>query len=283
MKQYLSWLLITIIFLSSYTLADTEIITLNNNTAQNVLPAVQNLLEPGGSVSAFQGKLIIKSSAQNIADIKNILASIDKPAKQLLISVRQDGIGSEANRSYGANGQIQVNPNVTITHNSDGTITQKTSSQTSVDIGSVNINSNNTRNNSTDNASQRISAMEGYPARISIGQQVPIVSTSKDRNGFNRSVEYQDVDQGFYVTAYLINDDQVQINVSTENDKLSAANRNTIDTQHASTTVSGNVGQWLSVGSIDQNSTQNENGILSQDDRFKQLNNSIYIKVDVVP
>jgi type II secretory pathway component GspD/PulD (secretin) len=273
------------IFFSSYTLADTAIIPLNNNTAENILPTVQNLVEPGGSVSAFQGKLIIKSSAQNIADIKNVLASIDKPARQLFISVRQDGAGRQSNKNYDVNGQIQVNPNVTITHNSDGTITERTTSQTSVGIGSVNINANNRNSRTIDDASQRISAMEGYPARITIGQQVPIVSTSRNYRDkeYNRSVEYQDVNQGFYVTAHLFGDNQVQIELTTENDKLNAHDRNTIDTQHASTTVSGNLGQWLSVGGISQSGTQNENGMLSQDDRFKQLNNSIYIKVDVVP
>lgn len=283
MKRYVSWLLTISIFFSITALAETEIIQLNSNTADSILPTVQKLLEPGGSASAFQGKLIIKSSAQNIADIKAVLATIDKPAKQLLISVRQGGVGTQSNKHYGVDGQIQVNPNITITRNSDGTITEKTHSQTSVGIGSVNLHADNTKLHSQDNNSQQVSAMEGYPARITIGQQVPIVNTIRDRDGFTRTVDYENVNQGFYVTAHVMSDNQVQIEVSTENDKLNANDPNIIDTQHASTTLSGEVGQWLAMGGINQNGTQQQQGNLSSGAQSKQVDTTIYIKVDVVP
>lgn len=284
MKALLSWLFIVMIIASVPASADTEIITLNNNTANDILPTVQNLLEPGGKVSAFQGKLIINSSAQNIADIKNILATLDKPAKQLLISVKQGGTGSESNQGYDASGQIQVNPHVTITHNSDGTVSEKTSSQNTIAIDSARINTFNNKTASTDNGSQRVRAMEGSPAHIYIGQQVPITNTTRDyqNNTLTRSTDYQDVNQGFYVTAHLVGDNQVQLDVNTENDKLSTKNRNTIDTQHASTIASGRLGQWIALGGVNQNSTQNQDGYFSKNNQSKQLDTSIYIKVDVV-
>lgn len=284
MKALLSWFIAIMITLSFTAKADTEIITLNSNTANDILPTVQNLLEPGGKVSAFQGKLIINSSAQNIADIKNILATLDKPAKQLLISVKQGGTGSESNQGYDAAGKIQVNPHVTITHNNDGTISEKTSSQSTIAIDSTRVNVFDNKTATTDNASQRVRAMEGSPAHIYIGQQVPINYTTRDyqNNTLTRSTDYEDVNQGFYVTAHLIGDSQVQLDVSTENDKLNTKNRNTIDTQHASTIVSGRLGQWIPLGGVDQSSTQNQNGYFSKNNQSMQLNNSIYIKVDVV-
>lgn len=280
----LLWL-ITIAITASFSVsADTEIITLNSNTANAILPTVRNLLDPGGTASAYQGKLIINSSAENIAEIKNILSTIDKPAKQLLISVKQDGAGNETNKGYRTEGEIQVNPHVTITHNSDGTITETKSSQSTIAIDSARINVINNKTNATDNASQRIRAMEGSPAYIYIGQQVPITNTTRDyqNNTLNRSVNYEDVNQGFYVTAYLIGDGKVQLDVNTENDKLSDNRRNTIDTQHASTTTSGYLGQWIALGGVNQDAIKNQDEYFSKNNQTKNWDNSIYIKVDVV-
>lgn len=284
MRALLSWLAIIVLMTSFPVSADTAIITLNSNTANAILPTVRNLLDPGGTASAYQGKLIINSSAENIAEIKNILSTIDKPAKQLLISVKQDGAGNETNKGYRTEGEIQVNPHVTITHNSDGTITETKSSQSTIAIDSARINVINNKKNATDNASQRIRAMEGSPAYIYIGQQVPITNTTRDyqNNTLNRSVNYEDVNQGFYVTAYLIGDGKVQLDVNTENDKLSDNRRNTIDTQHASTTTSGYLGQWIALGGVNQDTTKNQDEYFSKNNQTKNWDNSIYIKVDVV-
>ena len=72
--------LFVILFVSSLVFADilkTEVIPLYNHTAEEVLPTIQPLVEQGGSITAFQSNLIVKSTEKNIAEIKEILKTID--------------------------------------------------------------------------------------------------------------------------------------------------------------------------------------------------------------
>lgn len=324
MKHALQLFFALLLFFGVYAIADTEILIPQNNTAETLLPTVQSLLEPGGSVSAFQGKLIIKSSAQNIADIKNVLATLDVPARKLLISVRQASTTTASNKGYDVNGRIQVNPNVTITQRDGASRVQNNRvpksamnvgstnmnvgggsmnmgsgsmsvgstnmnvgsnnlnvGQTSMQIGSVNINSTNINTQSSDDGEHYIVAMEGYPAFITTGKDVPFVTTSREGNDVNRSVDYKNIDQGFYATARIIGDNQVELDISTTNDQLNPTDRQIIDTQHASTVLSGNLGQWISLGGANLAGNDDSNGRLSSNQQTNQWNSSIYIKVDL--
>jgi hypothetical protein len=83
-----------------------EIITLRHRTAQQVLPAVQPLVEPGGTLSGSRNQLIVRTSAANLAEIRRALDAIDRPAQRLQISVRFDDSLERTSRTFGASGQI---------------------------------------------------------------------------------------------------------------------------------------------------------------------------------
>mgnify|MGYP007103347609 FL=1 len=69
---------------------EMEIIALRHRTLQEVLPALQPLLEPGGTLSGMNDQLIVRASPRNREQIRQALAAIDTPARRLLIRVRQN-------------------------------------------------------------------------------------------------------------------------------------------------------------------------------------------------
>src|SRR2546423_489310 len=83
-----------------------EIIALRHRTADQVLPALQGLLEPGGTLSAQGSQLIVHTSPANLAEIRRALAAIDTPARRLQMSVRFDDSLDAASRGIGAGGTI---------------------------------------------------------------------------------------------------------------------------------------------------------------------------------
>jgi type II secretory pathway component HofQ len=273
-------LLVFIIFglFISFLQADefkTEVITLHNQTADEVLPTIQSLLPSGATATSFQGQLIVKTTAQNLQEIKTVLEQIDMPAKELMISVKQDSNGSESTSGYAVNGQLNTGPHVTITHNGDGTITQSTENHATVNI----INS---RSSFNDNDSQQIRAIEGRPAYISIGQQVPVVNSVRQYpyGTTHQSTEYKDVLQGFYVTAHLNGNNHVMLDLSTQNDHIGG--NQSINVQQANTSVSGPLGQWIAVGGTTNNNPNTQTGIVFSTNNARQQSNTIYIKVDQV-
>src|SRR5258706_4913441 len=70
--------------------ATLEVISLRHRTADQVIPVVRPLLEPGGALSGQYNQLIVRTSPGNLAQIRAVLDAIDQPARRLTISVRFD-------------------------------------------------------------------------------------------------------------------------------------------------------------------------------------------------
>ena len=83
-----------------------EIIGLRHRTAEQVLPALQGLLEPGGTLTGQGNQLILRASPDNVADLKRALDAIDRPLRRLQISVRFDEVLSAAGQDLEARGRI---------------------------------------------------------------------------------------------------------------------------------------------------------------------------------
>lgn len=83
-----------------------EIIPLRHRTVEQVLPALQPLLEPGATLSGSRGQLFLRASPSNADDIKRALAAIDRPSKRLQISVRYDDAFERERRDVQVSGSI---------------------------------------------------------------------------------------------------------------------------------------------------------------------------------
>ena len=73
-----------------------EIIGLRHRTAEQVIPVLKPLVEPGGTLSGQGTQLFVRTSPANLADLRLALESIDRPAKRLQISVRFDEASSRS-------------------------------------------------------------------------------------------------------------------------------------------------------------------------------------------
>ena len=83
-----------------------EVIPLRHRTAEQVLPVLRPLLEPGAAMSGQSNQLIVRTSPDNLAQIRAALEAIDRPARRLVISVRFD-IALQSARS-GAEAEARV-------------------------------------------------------------------------------------------------------------------------------------------------------------------------------
>jgi len=140
-----------------------EIIPLRHRTAEQVLPALQPLLEPGATLSGSRGQLFLRASPSNTDDIKRALAAIDRPAKRLQISVRLDDALERERRDVQASGSI----------------------------GSAGVrfsgSAQDSRTNAAERVDQRLQVLEGSHATIFTG----------------RSNDYQESGSGFEVVPTL--------------------------------------------------------------------------------
>src|SRR5262245_13542082 len=83
-----------------------EIIPLRHRTVEQVLPVLQPLVEPGGTLSGSRGQLFLRASPANVAEIRRALDAIDRPSRRLEILVRFDDAQERSRRELGASGTI---------------------------------------------------------------------------------------------------------------------------------------------------------------------------------
>jgi hypothetical protein len=146
-----------------------EIIPLRHRTVDQVLSALQPLVEPGGTLSGSRGQLFLRASPDNVAEIKRALEVIDRPAKRLQISVRLDDVLERERRAIEGSGVIS---------NRGARIT---------------VTAEDSRAGATERVDQRVQVLEGGRAFIFTGQSRP----------------YQDVESGFDVVPRLAGGDVV--------------------------------------------------------------------------
>lgn len=250
-QTFLSY--IACLLLSSSLMAadktEVHVYRMQYQLADALVSAVEDVLLPGESVNAFNNELVVNASAASHREVSALLDTLDKPSRNLLITVRNNSNGQGNSSSTGISGGIRTGE---VYLGSGGPVyhERRDNGGLVVQHDGVRIHSNQGTRQSSSSQEQQLRTMEGHPAWISTGQSVPYRSV--DRWG-NPVTDYKDADRGFYVTAYVMGD-RVQLQISTSNDRLSEdprrQRRGIIETERLQTTVSGVVGEWINLGGI---------------------------------
>ena len=112
MKRLLLSPLLLLLLASPAVLAQEtlEVISLRHRTVDQVLPVLRPLLAPGGALTGQSNQLIVRTSPENLAQIRAVLDAIDQPPRRLMVSVRFDASQQSARsaRDEQAEQRLQV-------------------------------------------------------------------------------------------------------------------------------------------------------------------------------
>ncbi len=231
----LLWLLMTAV--GPVALAqdrDVAVIQVMSRPAAAMLDSVRPLLAPDSSVSAYHDKLIVNASPSEVATVRRLLAELDRPARRLLIEVRDAGNTTLTTQSLGYGVSTD---HVRIGRTRPG------------GRGHIDVRDIQTRGSA--DSLQRVQALDGRPALIRSGQSVPIYQVHQGVyngamvQGFD--VRYRDALSGFFALP-RVHGDQVTVEIYQQSDRPAGNGR--FDLQQASTVLRGGLGQWLTLGSI---------------------------------
>ncbi len=229
--------LLSIAFASAAQEREATVIQIMSRPAAAMIESVRPLLSEGSGVSAFHDKLIINAYPQEIATVRQMLAQIDRPARRLIIEVRDAANATLSTRGFGYG----------------------------VDTGSVRLGRTppgskgqityyDAQTRGQGDSLQRVQALDGRPALIRSGQSVPVyqvhqgVVGSTVVQGFD--VRYRDSLSGFFALP-RVHGDQVTVEIYQQSDR--PAGNGYFNIQQASTVLRGGLGQWLTLGSIGGN------------------------------
>lgn len=253
----------------------------------SLLPAVRQQLNSssdGGTVSTYQDKLVLRTTARNYQAVQQLLSQIDRQPQALTVAVR---VGN----SSSGQGSIQQGQ-VIITNRGiqgAGVISQRSSQQQSTNLYQVQTLSGSAASistgtlysltqtyNANNYSTYHRSANDNFKPQIVIQQQILLPTT-----------------QGIAVTPRLLPNGQVEVQLSQVEESLVQPNSpynqmsstdnstgsasNAVRGQRLNSTMIVPRGQWVTIGQISQNSSSST----SNGSRTINNNNSVPISLRV--
>jgi len=279
-------LLCSISLFSGAALADPiQPIQLKHRPADEIIPVIKPLLGPDDSLTGQGYQLFIRTSDSNFEQIRQMVNKLDRAAKLLLISVFQ-GDDREL-RALGVSGNLQVqdsNSNISV-GSANQSARRGADVQYSTRNASAGAHTLSTRGRLTDNPIHQLRISEGSEGYIETGKSIPYFSGSYwrgRRHGIvEGGVDYKDISTGFYVLP-RVHDEQITLDVSPYKQSQSRQRSGAIETQSASTRITGQLGQWLAIGGVSGQTRRSSTGIGSYGSTQSRDNASIWIKADLV-
>jgi hypothetical protein len=230
-----------------------EVIELKSRPLDEILPVIRPFAGPGGSVTGMGNSLVIKTSPERLREIRRLLAELDRPPRRLLITVGNQGDSADSSRGYTARADIRIG---------DGQVGINTRGHPA-DRTRARIDIQDSSTQRTQSSQQWVQALEGRPAYISSGVQLPRHGMQRYyRNGVlheHRTTVLQDVSSGFYVVP-RVNGEFVTLDILQHDDRPGQY-RGTVSTQRVATVVRGRLGEWLDLGAIDTVASDTRGGI----------------------
>ena len=282
--------LLLMVLLAGPALAQTtvEVILLKYRQADQVIPVLQPLLGREASISNFQNQLVIRATPSELAQVKRVLAGIDTPPRRLLITVRQDADVSGSRREAEVSGSIGNN-NARVTVPGSG----------SREGGNVVLRDGDDRLRARvvdssqaggERTAQTVQVLEGYSAFIRAGESQPVryrqvVRTMVNGQWVDRVVEttdYREATTGFNVRPRL-QGEMVTLDIDPQRETFDEQRRGAVNVQRVSTTVSGRLGEWMDLGGISEERSNDSSGILSTRSVRSSDRRGVQVKVELLP
>ena len=259
----------------------TEVVDVGYRPVEEMVELLRPLVPRPGSVSGAYGKLVIRTTPQNMREIKSILAELNRAPANLLISVRYQ-LDDEVRRDlYQVYGEARGD---------DSSISVGREPRSGRGLGisaegddvSAAARVDRSERDASGGGTQRVRVLEGREAFIRSGQAVPVdeqrvVTSSSGVTTIQRSTGYRNVDSGFYVRARLAGDDRVNVEIFPQNNRLDPASGR-IDVREASTVVSSPLGRWMEIGGVSGASSASTRGIGSGSSTSTRNEYATYLK-----
>lgn len=275
-------LLVALLFISHISLAISfEIISLRYQSAEQLIPILKPLLDQDSVITGTGYKLIVKTSPQQLEKIRQLVQQLDTPVQQLIISVSHDQNILKQRERKSLAGHIRNNhADIAIgQRRNQGGLTVKLKNNGS----QIQANINQQKIQSQYNISQQVRILSGNSAFIQTSKYVLVPQQQLIINGrkttVSRSVQYQDVSTGFYVTPRVVGN-QVSLEISAHRQKLQSRRFGHIDQLQVSTSVQGLLGEWIELGTVEEITNSSQSGILSRQSRTATDSQHIFVKVD---
>ncbi len=270
----------------------TEVISLGYRSVNEIVPLIRPMVTPGGSVSGLSGQLVVTATAQQMAEVRKVLQTLDKAPARLLISVKRGNSRTARQDSasiQGRTGNLSVN-------SGDLTIGRRDHERNHIkDSNGLSLRMKSNRQTENEQNIQQVQVLEGREAFISAGEEVPVRSRGVvigrgGAYGYDNT-EYYPAVTGFYAIPRL-NGDEVFLDISTVSRKRKPSTGNMHHSNlgtgaefavaNMQTSARGKLGEWIAIGAVNQSASSRLRGIGSTGQQQQDAEAQIFVKVEEI-
>lgn len=258
------------------------VIELNSRTADEVIPLLKPMLAPGGTISGLKDKLIIRSTPENLAELRSMLDVVDARPRRLLITVGRDRDGLDETREIGVSGSIgNDNVRIVLPDTSESAAMERAGELHSKQ-NSVQVRANSTRSDTSLQVSQTVQVLDGGTAFIGVGESIPLRERSAvGAVSSHETIGFQETVSGFYAVP-RVRGNRVNVQLAAAADTVIDRRSGAAHIQRVTTVVSGRIGEWIEVGGISEATSERQAEIASRRGGASRSQKRIYIKVDEI-
>ncbi|PPC94561.1 MAG: nodulation protein NolW [Methylotenera sp.] len=270
MKRFLCMFGVCLFLLSSFAFGITElkVITLQHRFAEDLIPTIEPMIGPDGTISGYQNQLIVRANPQNMAEIEKLVATLDAVQKNLKISVSRSAFDNSENSNLSVTGRKRF-----------GDIEVGTRYPGNQQGARVDIDQRESRR--FNDSLQHITVMDGREAFISVGEIVPFtqewVTLTRRYASIQKTTEFVDVTTGFAVRPRSLGE-VIELEITPRIKQLNSSGF--IDYESLSSVVQVNRGEWLDLGGLMQGKDEVSRAILSRQSSRQNTNNQLRVRVE---
>jgi len=286
--RHLVTLLLSLGLIAATAWADSvETIQLKNRTAEEIIPVLEPMLGASDSITGEGFQIFVRTSEEGLEQVEQMISKLDVAAMLLEIAVFQ---GNDRDlRALSMEGHVQYQDSrAKVKRGSNPGTSSGGDVHRSTRGGNVSGHTLGTRGRLSDNPIHTLRITEGTQGYIETGVSIPYFSVGggwfRGRRGLmDGGLGYKEVTTGFYVLA-RVHDDQVTLDVSPFKQSRSKTQGGDINTQAASTQISGKLGRWLPIGGTTEQVQTSGTDTGTDTSRSTQTRNeeSIWIKADQI-
>jgi type II secretory pathway component GspD/PulD (secretin) len=231
-----------------------EIIELQHRSANELLPHIQPLLGPRDALTGTGYRLIVRTSPGRLNQVREVVAQLDQPIRELRLSVRVSDDTRQDERRLDPAGEIDH----------QGRVVRRYAT---------------TRRDSE----QWLRVQDGQQAHIREGEVIPMAGAVVFRpdGSVVGGVDYQSLDRGFVVTPRLMPDGRVHLHIVQIAERESPAGGGRVETRALETVVTVEPGEWVNLGGTVARSTGDDQRIIGTRRTKDREAGTVQVKIDV--
>ena len=231
-----------------------EVIQLKHRTTDEVIPLIHPFLDRQGKLSGMRGRLIIRTTPDNLQEIKQLLNEIETAPRRLIITVKQDVDRAAARyllKHSGNSSKEETRIKIPGRTGNRGLIIEDGYGNDKLKTQVLNH-----QELESDRNTQYVQVLNGGRAFIYIGKSLPIplrnIIHTPHGTRVIESVQFHDATTGFTVEPH-VNGNRVTLEVSPQRNTPNRQLSGSINTQHITTSVLGRLGEWIDLGGLQKN------------------------------